>query len=76
MTLGVLVAVVASAATIVSVFAVAPRIYGTENIVDPITVPWPALAWGASAALVASALGAVIPACKATRLPIADAMRI
>jgi hypothetical protein len=72
---GVLVALIAVAATVAFLYVLVPRwIPASSSIVAP-AFPWAACLSGIAAALVTSALGGALPALKATRLPVALALR-
>lgn len=72
---GVLVALFAATAAVVGVYWVVPAIIpAASSIVSP-AFPWVACLFGFGSSLLTSVIGAVLPAIKATRLPVALALR-
>ncbi|AWB88979.1 ABC transporter permease [Salinibacterium hongtaonis] len=72
---GIVVAFLAIVGAVVGVFWVVPALIPVASSILPPTFPWFACVLGVLAALTTSALGAVLPALKATRLPVALALR-
>ncbi|KGM14584.1 ABC transporter permease [Cellulomonas bogoriensis] len=75
MILAMLVAGTALVAVLLGVYVVAPAATPVTFIADPVQPPWGALRNGVLAAVTTALLGAAAPAVKATRLPVALALR-
>lgn len=73
--LAVLVAAVATAICLAVIYWGVPHWLPEHSPVTAPSVPWEALVVGLAAAAATAVLGSVFPAWKATRLPVADALR-
>ncbi len=69
------VAIVATGAAVVLVYAVAPSLVPAGSVVGAPPFPWMACAVGCVAAALTAIAGAAVPALKAARLPVALALR-
>ncbi|SIR95967.1 FtsX-like permease family protein [Microbacterium sp. RURRCA19A] len=69
------VALLATGAAVVLVYAVAPSLVPAGSVVGAPPFPWVACAVGCAAAALTAIAGAAIPAMKAARLPVALALR-
>lgn len=73
--LAALVALLAVGTVLVAVHVVAPAMTPHAFIADPIAPSWRTILYAVAAAIVTSIAGATAPAIKASRLPVADALR-
>jgi len=72
---GALISAVSVALTIVAVYHVVPSLIPAASSVLAPEFPWAACASGIAAAMVTAVVGGLLPAIKATRLPVALALR-
>lgn len=72
---GVLVAALAFALAIAGTYFLLPALIPTASSIVSPSFPWSAALAGTAAAMITSLIGGVLPAIKATRIPIAQALR-
>jgi putative ABC transport system permease protein len=75
MATGVIASVLAVAATAVAISVALPQLIPPDSAIEPSGIPWTACASGIVAALATSVVGSLAPALKASRLPVAQALR-
>ncbi|MDR1431147.1 MAG: FtsX-like permease family protein, partial [Propionibacteriaceae bacterium] len=73
--IGVASSVLAIAIAALALTFVVPGFVPADSPVTNPSFPWAACAWGIVAAITTSLAGSIIPALKATRLPVAQALR-
>ncbi len=72
---GVFVGLLAAGLAVVGTYIVLPAYIPAASAIVPPTFPWSACAAGFGAAVATGILGGLVPAIRATRLPVARAMR-